>query len=270
VSATPWLTDLGKVALFASIAGALGVLIPFWNLLRTMGAVGAARPLEFGVLAVSLLATGTMPVFFFALHRNPANLNFPKHLRLLALVAAFVLTLLATWGLPQWVRSLVAYSSALKTLDWKTGGVAVGAVARDPRTIFHLSTLLSQISNLALILLLISFFRHENDPVETDVAISNSLRTVAKTTVIVWGLWLGFNLIRGILTPYLYVQIRNYYAQVHRTPPPAIDLVTEMLSAILSAACWFSAPYIVYKSLAPSPIEDHAVLPDREGSPEPH
>ena len=233
-----------------------------------MGAIGSARPLEFGVLAVSLLATATMPVFVFALYQNPGTLRFSKHLRLLALGTAIVLTLLVTWGLPSWIRSLAAYLSALQMLD--KGVVTVSNLARDPRTIFHVSTLLTVISNFGLVLLLISIFRQGDDQPDNDIAVSGTLRVVTKTTVIVWGLWLGFNLIRGILTPYIYLQVQNYAAQAHRSPPPAIALVEEMLGAILLAACFFILPYIVYKSLVASPKEVDSALAAPEGSPEPN
>jgi hypothetical protein len=91
---------------------------------------------------------------------------------------------------------------------------------------------------------------------------------VTKTTLIVWGLWLGFNLLRGVLTPYIYLQMRNFAAQTRRPPPPAIDLVAGMLTAILLAACFFIAPYIVHKSLAPAPKENTDAEPVQEESPE--
>jgi hypothetical protein len=267
-SATPWFSDLRKVALFASIAGALSLLLPLWNGLQTIGAIGAARPIELGLLAISLLATAIMPIFFFALYQNPGPLAFPKHLRLLALIAAIVLTLMVTWGLPQWVRSLTVYFSALKTVNWSLGAASVWRVAADPSTIYHVSTLLAQISNLGLVLLLISIFRHESNQAESEVGPSSTLRIVTKAAVMIWGLWLGFNLIRGILTPYLYLQVRNAAAQAHRSPPRAIDLVADMVSAILLAACWFISPYIVYKSQATSPQTDAAAPPIQEESPE--
>ncbi len=245
-------------------------MIPAWNGLQTMGAIGAGRPIEFGLVAISLLATGTMVVFIFALYQNPGYLRIPKHLRQLALGAAIILTMIVTWGLSQWIGSLVAYLSALKAVNWGPGGATAWTVARDPRTIFQVSTLLSEISDFGFILLLVSFFRQDQDDVDTSVASSSMLRTVTKTTLIIWGLWLGFNLIRGMLTPYIYLQMRNFAAQARQAPPPAIDLVAGMLTAILLAACFFIAPYIVHKSLALAPKEDTGVVPLHEESPEPN
>jgi hypothetical protein len=219
-------------------------------------------------LAVSLLATATMPVFVFALYRNPGNLHFSRHLRWLALSAAIALTLLVALGLPPWIRSLAAYLSALQRLN--PGVVTFSTLARDPRTIFHVSTLLTEISNLGLVLLLMSIFRQVEDQPDNGVAISRFFRTVTKTTLTVWGLWLGFNLIRGILTPYIYLQVRNYAAQAHQLPPPPIDLVAGMTSAILLTACLFTPPYVVYKSLPPLPKENEVLLPGQEESPEPN
>jgi hypothetical protein len=257
---------LRKIALFASIAGATSALIPLWNGVLMMGAA-RARPLDFWLVAVALLASATMPVFNFALYQNQGTLYFSRYLRYLALAAAIVLTLLLAMGLPQRIGLLASYLSALRTVPWRTGTVAMWSVVRDPRTIYHVSTVLAEISDLALILLLMSFFRQKDDLAQSDVPASRFLQVAARATTVVWGLWLFFNMIRGILAPYTYLQIRNYAAQTGRPAPTAADIVGELLRAMLSAACWFSVPYIVYRSLTPSRTE---AMPDQAAPPETH
>jgi hypothetical protein len=258
------LARIRKAALFACIAGALSALIPLWNGVLMMGAVALSRPLDFWLVAMALLATCTMPVLTFALYRNQGTLHFPKQVRLLALGAALTLGLLLILSLPQWIGLLPAYLSALRTVQWSAGTIVIWSVARDPRTIYHVTTLLAEVSSLGMILLLISFYRYKDGEEGGDVAVSGFLRIATRTTVVIWGIWLGFNIIRGLLAPYTYIQLRNYAAQMRRPAPEAITVVGELLKTMLSTACLFCVPYVVSRSLEGAPMLEDAGLPDQE------
>lgn len=222
------------------------------------GAVGAAQPLDFSLVVLALLASITLPVFTFALSQDRGTLHFSKSLRRLAMAAAVVLTLLFTSGLPEWLGRLVEYSRILP-------GLPPGAVASDPRTIYNISTFLSEVSSLSLILLLVAIFRHEDN--EPDLAASHFLRIATRTAFVALGLWLLFNLIRGLLAPYTYAQLRQYMARMGRPAPPAITIVGELMKAMLSAACVFSVPYIVSKGIS---AQDAPPQPATEPAPETH
>jgi len=252
-----------KAALFACITAALSTLIPLWNGVMMMGAAALTRPLDFGLVALALLATCTTPVFTFALYRNEGTLHFPKQLRLLAIGAAASMALLLVLSLPPWFRSLGPYVSALKTVHWTAGLFVYWYVALDPRTIYQVSTLLAEVSNLAIILLLLSFYRYDEGS-RSGAAVSRFLRVATRTAVVIWGIWLGFNLIRGLLAPYTLIQLRNYAAQMRRPAPEAVTVVGELLKTMLSAACLFCVPYIVSRSLEGSPRPEENVVADQE------
>ncbi len=236
-----------------------------------MGAAALTRALDFWLVALALLATCTTPVYTFALYKNEAALHFSRKLRLLAVGAATSLALLLVLSLPPWFSSLGPYVSALKTVHWTAGLFVYWYVALDPRTIYQATTLLAEVSNLAMILLLVSFYRDKDEEGGADVPASKFLRAATRTAVVIWGIWLGFNLIRGLLTPYTYLHLRNYAAQMRRPAPEAITVVGELLKSMLSAACLFSVPYIVSRSLISAPKPEDAVTDAAEvnGHPQP-
>ena len=137
-------------------------------------------------------------------------------------------------------------------------------VALDPRTLYQATTLLAEVSNVAMILLLLSFYRYKDDDGGADVPASKFLRVATRTAVVIWGIWLAFNLIRGLLAPYTLIQLRNYAAQMRRAAPEASTVVGELLKSILSAACLFSVPYIVSKSLGEVPKVENMTSAEQE------
>ena len=233
-----------------------------------MGAAALSRPLDFWLVAIALLTTCIMPVFTFALYRNHGPLHFPRQVRLLALGAALSLGLLLILSLPQWLGLLAAYFSALRTVRWSTGAIAIWSVLRDPRTIYHVTTLLAEVSGVGMILLLVSFYRYKDEDTGSAIEVSKFLRVATRTAVVIWGIWLGFNIIRGLLAPYTYIQLRNIAAQTRRPAPEAITVVGELLKTMLSAACLFCVPYVVSRSLEGSPKPEENVVADQEATSE--
>jgi hypothetical protein len=236
---TWWFLDLRKTALFACISGGLSSLIPIWNGVRTMAAAGL---LGLVLAAVSLLAAVLMLLFMFALYTNEGSLYVPKRLRLLALAAAVILTSMISFSLPQWI-----------------GLPGVG-------TIYYVTTLLGEISGAGQVLVLIALFRTKENIAAANVPISNFLKVATKLALILWGVWLAFNMIRGLMAPYAYMLARDYALQTRRTPPAPLDIISELLMGILNAAIPFSIVYIVSKSIATSPGPGVALLPNEQGA----
>ena len=210
------------------------------------------------LLALGILYSAIIPVFYCALYRDEALLYFPKRLRLLALIGALTFAVIVVTTLPGWVRSLAAYFAVLSKLDWRIGATNVLVVVRDPRMIGQLSTFVGEASNIACILLLIAIFRCANEPLEADVPASRLLRVMARVAAITWRLVLVIILVRLAALPYVYLQLRNYALQLGRTPPPLRDILAIRES--LQQVCFFAAPYIVYKSLRER-AEDPISLP---------
>ncbi len=248
---TSWLTDIRETAFLACVASVIGLVIPMWNMSQQLSSLESRNPgSRWWMIPVSLLTflfTATLPAFYFALFRNEGTLRFPKRLRLLALAGAVTSGVIVVAGFPDWIRSLSGYLAAPK-FDWSVGASNILTFARDPRTIAQLSTLLGKLSNIAYILMLIAIFCRQSDRSETDAPISSLLRRVTKVTVIAWGLVVSAVLLGLLLTPYTFYTLRNYAAQVGRTPPAFGDLFVRQLRTLLQQSCLFVAPYIVYRS----------------------
>jgi hypothetical protein len=226
--------DIRKTALTTCIAALLSLLIPTWRASQQMITIGSTRLPWWNILTFVLayLFTPILPLFFFALYRNETTLRFSKRLRQLSLAAALVWGAIVAVDLVEWIGSLGATS------------VLVGA--RAPRAISDVSVLLSEFSNLACILLLIAFFCQASDVSYTEVQVSRVFRFVTKLPVIVGALVVTFALVRLVLTPYSYLQLRNYALQIGRRPPPLPGMLAEAIRTLLTQACLFTAPFLVY------------------------
>ncbi len=239
VRAETWFLDLRKVAFLAGVANGLSALIPIWNALHALGAAGGLALL---LELVSLLGSVLMPIFLVALHRDEGALRIPRHLRLLALAGAVVFTCMICWSLPPWI-----------------GQPGIDAI-------YYVSLLLTEISNVGMVLVLIALFRTGDGATATNAPVSNFLRVVTRATVVVWGMWLAFNLFRGLMAPYAYLQVRDYAARIGRAAPTPIDIVGDLLLGILNAAIFFSVPYIVSKGIASAPAPDASPIGGSAGS----
>jgi hypothetical protein len=243
---TPWLADVRKAALIAGVAAVLGVLMPAWSAARTMLAIETMRQWSVPLIVLIWCFTAIVPAFCFALYRNEGPLDFPRNLRVLSLTAAIVLGVVTLAALPQWIESLGSYWADISTLDWTAGAATVSIVVRKPGTFTQIATLLGEFSNLTYIALLIAIFRQAGGQPRGEI--SRPLAVVSKVAVIAWGVWVAFNVVRLVFTPYTYFQLRDFALQVGRTPPRLEAMMVDVVRTILSQACLFTAPYVVYRS----------------------
>ena len=236
---TIWVTDLRKIAFLAFISSVLSLLTPVWNTTQTIMAFESTHPQSkiwmIPTILLVCLITASMLMFYFALFRNDRTLHFPRRFGPLALVGVVSLGVYVVLGLPGVVRSLNVYWTGTKLFDGRSGATSV-------------STIAGEVSNLATILLLIVFFRQANDEPHAEVPISRLLDVATKVAVIAYGLWSAFNLVRLIVSPLIYSQLRDYALQVGREPPEFRSILAEVLPALLSSLGFLIAPYIVYKS----------------------
>ena len=105
-----------------------------------------------------------------------------------------------------------------------------------------------------------------SDDPNPDVSVSPMLRVMAKVATLAWGLWVLFQLFRVVSLPYTYGLLRNYAAQLHRTPPPFALVVGRTAREALSQACLFVGPYVVWRSIA---RRDHVPIADIPANEEP-
>jgi hypothetical protein len=188
-------------------------------------------------MVTALLVTGIMPVFLYALYRNEGTLRISKRLGILALAAACVRGLQVAWGLP----AVIKYA-----------GPRRGASVLDPQqpwTVGQLVPLLGQIGNVAFMLLLISIYRESDRDPAAEVPSSQFLRATTVIASVAWGAWLAFNVFRLAATPFSYSIFRDVALRSGMQPPGLWKLTGGVVNTLLSQACYFVAPFVVYRSL---------------------
>ena len=250
VQPTPWLADVRNAARITCTASALALVLPLWNETRMIVAIRSTHP-DLGwwtipMLALTYLFSATTPVFCFALYRDEGSLRLSKRLRLLSVAASITLGVILAFGLANWIASLGPYWSTMKAAVWQTGATSILTVARDPRTISKITTLLGAFSDLTIILLLIALSRQVTDQSIADVPASRFLTVVTKVTIIAWGVWLAFLVVGLAVTPYTYSLARYYALQLRRHPPELSHMLVDAIRALLSQTCFFIAVYAVY------------------------
>ena len=235
--------DVRKAALIAFVTTAVSFLLPLWDYGQQFIASASSDPkwwyLPLGALGFLILAT--LPVFYFALYRNQGGLQFASRLRSLALLSAFAL----------------AASTAISTLGWlnvmlhRDAG-SVLSPQTSAWTMSDTSSILGLIGNAACILLMFTMYGHASDEPDTGVPVSRFLSVICRVTVPAWGVWVGFNLVRLLHTPYTYSQVQDFAAQIGKTPPPFSALFADATRDLFSQAGLFAAPYIVWRAIRPA------------------
>jgi hypothetical protein len=188
-------------------------------------------------IVLSSILLPIMPVFYFALYRNEGYLRFSERLRILALAAAVGMSVVTAEGLPRLLESLSSKGSGSVLIE-----------QRVPWTITDASYVAGVFSNIIYILLLIAVFRQPDSEPQSQVPISKFLSVITKVAVIAWTIWVAFNLVRLLITPYTYSLLRNYALQNGVTPPPFRNIVAGAARTLLSQSSLFALPYIVLRS----------------------
>lgn len=236
-----------RAALFACITGLLALVGPVWNSVQTIRNIDPARRVWWAapLAVIGALVGSLLLAFYLALYRNKGSLRFTRGLRLLALSTAVVYGIRLAIALPGWVGSFHRNWAAMR-VSWMIGASSLWIAARDPGTRTVVSLILAQLSNIAVVLLLVAFFSHRTE--EGNTVISARLQVMTKVTVIVWGIVVGLMFIATALSPFAYIRIGNEIQRAGATPPPVWRGVANQLRTVLDQACLFVAPYILYKS----------------------
>ena len=122
------------------------------------------------------------------------------------------------------------------------------SILADPGTAELAYVLLSEFYNLGYLALLIGLSCRRSDEELMGAPISTQLKAVAKMAVVVLGIWVAFEMLRLLGTPYAYFQTRDFASQLGKTPPQFLPMMTRMSREFLIQACLLAAPYVVYKS----------------------
>ncbi len=240
--------NIRNTALAACISTVLAVSLAMGNAARTILATGRWWTLPLFVFTV--LVSTIMPVFFFALYRNEADLRFSESLRHLSLLTALAFGAMVLIQLPAFFES--------------TGGIGHRSVLTSEPTHFSqvdLSWLVGWLSNCTYIVLLLAFFRQKDNNTETPVPVSKLLRVTATMAAVALGLGMAFNVLRIVLSPYIYSQARTYSQQTGRALPPFRALLQPMLKDLLTNFCLFIAPFVIWNAIRDTRRPTQATTP---------
>ena len=227
----------------------LGNVPALWNSAQSTIQLGATNPaVKPWVIPIILfggLFAAIPPVFCLAVYRNEGRLRLTKNLRLLIVCAAVVWALFVLVDLWTCVASFGAYWTSMSTL--RSLGRRISSVLADPGTAKLVYFFLSEFYNLAYLALLIALSRREGDEGLVDSPISKQLKVMTKIAVVVLGIWVGFEMLRLLGTPYAFFDARDFASRLGKTPPQFWPMMTKMSRECLSQACLLAAPYVVYK-----------------------
>jgi len=238
---TTWLTDIRKTALIAGITCVLSLAVPVYEGPPKLAALDAKTVAwwVFPSTALGLIVTLIIPVFDFVLYLDKGALAPSRRLRALSLAGAFALGVVMVMTIPEWVRLFGTGTDA-----------SVLTSGRGPWTLAQLSTLLSALSNGGAILLLIALANFPEEESNASVPVSKLLRVVATMAAITWGLCTSLGVLRLLLTPYTYVQMRALAIQLGRTPVGLPYLISDAARGLLGLFGLFVAPFVVWRSIS--------------------
>jgi len=258
-----WLTDLRKLALLNCILSILSMLVPAGRLVATVNTITTDHPDRWDWVIPALVAfalvTGLFLTFFWALYRDRTTIVLPAHLRLIALGAAIVLLVIGFRTFGAWAFGIRDDWSFVTQREWRTGARSLRGWLENPVTVREFASSTAIASTISYVFFLIALFRRTDGSGRSDVPVSKLLAGATKGSVVVAGLILAFLLIRVLITPYLYSQIREMAAGVGRKPPPFLYFIRDTIRDFLLGACYFTAPFLVYMSIrrgGDSQIED--------------
>jgi hypothetical protein len=236
------LADIRKVALLACITSLVSLIAPLRSLIARLSQLSSEIWRTAPLTLLVFLNTALLPFFYFALYRDKGHFQVSARLRLLARTAAFILGILLAFELAGYIQSQA----------------------------HPLASLLGELPTIATILLLVALSRNSGHQSEEAPPVSALLYMVTKLTVWTWGGWAVFNLLRVLLLPYVYSQTRDYLLSIGRDRLILADMTKEVVSAFLSQACLWIAPYIVYRSRVRRPVtppDTSPAFPDLQNPP---
>ncbi len=237
MESTRWLSSR-KLALVNCVVGIPALLAGVRNSLVLRSLPSPMGPWQLtAILAPGILVPGILFLFYFAFYRDGGPLRITTRFRWLALSGAVGFTIFFAIDMP-WAIRLAGPWRGASVLDLV-----------QPWSIWHLSGLLSELANLAHVLLLIALFREASDDIPQEWTPSRFLRIATAAAAIVWGLWVAYNLLALIVTPLSYFTMRKYVLEAGRTPPSLASYIYHNVRGFFSQACLVVAPIIVFKSL---------------------
>jgi hypothetical protein len=227
-----------RAAFVACITTALGLAIPMSNFTRRMLALESYGG-KLGTIAVILVLyvfTAIVPLFYFALYRNQADLLISGRMRWMAITGAAVIGILSIAAMPTWIGSFQRESVLHSTPR--------------PWTIGDISTALGHIADLAVIALLAALFRLAgNGPSGGPVTVSKLLRVVTKIAVISGGIVAVGCVVGLAATPWVYSYIRDRSLEMGHSNAnwTFTRLALDRVRAALAVISLYVAPFVVWR-----------------------
>ncbi len=103
----------------------------------------------------------------------------------------------------------------------------------------------------------VAFFQNSRDESDAELSVSTLLARVTDVVVKVWVVWLAINLLRVIMMPVIYVQLRDYALRAGGNPPELSAMIFDAIRMLTVQSCLFIAPFVVYRSRHASKRHEH-------------
>lgn len=222
-------------ALLACITGVLSLIWPLWSMMESWSTNPALRTV---FIVVPMLSAVIAPVFYFALWQNKSALVINRRLRNLGLIASIIGGLLVVISAQSFIASVNQYLLRVRAFGFGT----------DPESIQFAVSVVGEASNIALVLLLIAFYKApESQPDEPQ---STFLEIVSRVDVMICGLLVILSLLQMGYAPHLFLEHRDQLARASEEQQSQFfrGFWTSQISRVLTTFCLFVAPYVVSMS----------------------
>ena len=197
----------------------MGLVLSLWSGFERLSRLGTANSLWWILpYAVILFFGAILPLFYFALVRDPGNMRFPRYLRKLALVAAIAGSIVVVLRLQ-----------------------AAGAPWNWPSVI-------GLLGNAAYLLVLLVISHQPVNLPGPQGPPSIFLVRITKVAVMVWGAWVAFQLVRLAMVASTYGQLTQLASQVGRAAPERQAMIVDVILTFGSQSALLAAPFIVWRS----------------------
>lgn len=243
-------TAVANFALLAFVATGFGAVLPIYGAVRQLLSLPGEHPVwAIPAILAGIFFVAIIPAFYLVLYLGADSFRFRDSLRLPALAAGALLTLITLLSTGVWLFRVLSNTDT------------VLAASPSPFTWNNFLSLLLDLSNLAPAPLLYAFFRgaSNDSPAPSPY---KPLRIVATSTVVVWTLWLAFLAIRMGFFPSIYPAIRDQALRLHRNVPTLLFMFADGFHQLIQQACIFAAPLLVWLSLRtkPAPPDSNLVV----------
>jgi len=244
----PWLTEVRKTALVAFVTLCMSLLLLLWSMTSALFSVGRASGglavLALWVAVLSILASGILPWFCYALYGSDLLPNLPRPLRTVVIVTAIFLGIETAVRIYSVSSAMGADLTAVVAMrDWAVGASSLRAAVIDTNIAGVLALIISIVADCAYVLLLLALIRLPSD---ADVRLEPSLKRASGFSVVLVVLMASGSLIQTAYLAFNFSEYQRQAALVNRSLPPFSQVVLGNVWRMLQGRIPYVAPCVIY------------------------